>query len=131
MGINRFEGFGRLGQDPECKSSKAGKSYVQLSIAIDESYKNDSGEWVKATEWVNCIAFGALAERIARGMRKGGRMLVVGRIKTRKYTDKSGQDRSITEVVLGDGTTCIDEEKEESPKRTTSARGGGYDEIPF
>ena len=137
MGINRFEGLGRIGQDPECKTSKAGKSYVSLSIAIDDSYKSDSGEWVKVTEWVNCIAFGALADRIARRMRKGYRLLAVGKIKTRKYTDKSGQERIVTEVVLGDGTTCIDEEKEPDTGRSNGGRsnqyrgGGVEDDIPY
>ena len=100
--LNQCQFTGRLGADPEIRTFSNGNKVANLRLAVSESWKDkSSGERKEATEWVSVQVFGdgliGLVERFAR---KGSRLLVRGKMKTRKWQDQSGNDKYSTEVVL-------------------------------
>jgi len=100
--LNQYTATGRLGADPEVRTFSNGNKVANLRLAVSESWKDkSSGERKEATEWVSVQVFGdgliGLVERFAR---KGSRLLVRGKMKTRKWQDQSGNDKYSTEVVL-------------------------------
>jgi len=101
--INRVVLAGRLGADPEGRSFPSGAKTVSFDLATDESYKDrNTGQLVEATEWHRVVAFGRNAELIEQYTRKGSRLYVEGKNKTRKWQDKDGNQRFITEVIVED-----------------------------
>lgn len=100
--LNQCQFTGRLGADPEVRTFSNGNKVANLRLAVSESWKDkSSGERKEATEWVSVQVFGdGLIGLIERFTRKGSRLMVRGKMKTRKYQDQSGNDRYSTEVVL-------------------------------
>lgn len=96
--VNKWIGIGRVGRDPELKHMTSG-AVVNISIACDETYKNKDGEKVEKVEWVPLVFFGKLAEIVGEYVKKGAQIYVEGRLQTRKWQDKDGQDRYTTEIV--------------------------------
>ncbi|MCP4413136.1 MAG: single-stranded DNA-binding protein [Gammaproteobacteria bacterium] len=100
-GINKVILVGNLGQDPEVKYTPDGAAITTISIATSESWKDrNSGETREKTEWHRVVFFGKLAEIAGEYLRKGSQVYVEGKLQTRKWQDKSGQDRYTTEVVI-------------------------------
>ncbi len=100
--LNRAEIIGRLGQDVETRYSQDGKCIVNLSVATSEAYKDKEGNKKELTEWHRVVAFGKLAEIISEHCKKGQLVFLAGKIRTRKWTDKEGQDRYTTEIVANE-----------------------------
>jgi single-strand DNA-binding protein len=100
--VNKWVGIGRLGRDPEVRYLNDGKMITSFSIAVDESYKNKSGEKVSKTEWVNIVAFGKLAEICGNYLQKGKLVYIDGKLQTRSWEDKDGAKRYATEIVAND-----------------------------
>lgn len=91
--------IGNLGSNPEVRET--GKSKLaKFSLATNESYKNDKGEWVTETQWHNIVAWGAQAERVAKYLKKGTEVLVEGKLTSRNYEDKDGVKRYFTEINM-------------------------------
>ncbi len=100
-GINKVILVGNLGQDPEVKHAPDGAAITTISIATSESWKDkNSGESKEKTEWHRVVFFGKLAEIAGKYLRKGSQVYVEGKLQTRKWQDKTGQDRYTTEVVV-------------------------------
>lgn len=99
MTVNKVILVGRLGADPELRATQAGLSIANLRLATDERKKDKDGNWVNATEWHRVSVFGKQAENVGRFCKKGKQIYVEGRIQTRKYQDREGQDRYATEIV--------------------------------
>lgn len=97
---NRVSMTGRLARDPELKRSQSGKSVLSFTLAVDNSYKDKAGELVPGVYWHPCVAWGGPADKIAKYCRKGDRILIEGRLSTREHTDKSGERRWRTEVIV-------------------------------
>ena len=97
--INKVEIQGFLGQDAEEKTFDSGRTLISMSLATDESYKNKNDEWVTNTTWHNVTHWKNKKDENMDFMKKGELISVLGKLNTRKYTDKNGQDRYITEVV--------------------------------
>jgi single-strand DNA-binding protein len=97
-GVNKVILIGNLGADPDIRYSQSGNAVCNVSIATTEGVKVD-GEWTDKTEWHRVVAFGKTAENIGKYLAKGSSMYVEGRLQTRKWTDKEGQDKYTTEVV--------------------------------
>lgn len=99
---NKVQLIGHVGQDPEIKTLDGGKKVANLTIATNDSYKNDKGEKVEQTEWHKVVAWGKTAEIIEKYVTKGKEIAIEGKLTHRSYDDKNGEKRYITEVVAND-----------------------------
>ncbi|HLF52514.1 single-stranded DNA-binding protein [Flavobacterium sp.] len=97
---NRVQLIGNVGNDPEIKNFDGGKKLANLTIATNDSYKNDKGEKVEQTEWHRITAWGKTAEIIEKYVIKGREIAVEGKLTHRSYDDKNGEKRYVTEVVV-------------------------------
>ncbi len=132
-GVNKVILIGNLGADPEVRYMPSGDAVANCRIATSESWKDKStGEMQERTEWHNVGFFGKTAEIVKQYLRKGSKVYVEGKLRTRKWQGQDGQDRYTTEIVVdlngtmqmldsrqGGGTTDFDE-----PERPGEARGG-------
>lgn len=102
-GINKVILVGHLGQDPETRYMPSGGAVTNLRVATSEQWKDkNTGDQQERTEWHNVAMFGRLAEISAEYLRKGSQVYVEGRLRTRKWQDKDGNDRWTTEIVAND-----------------------------
>lgn len=102
-GINKVILVGNLGQDPETRAMPSGKAVTNVRIATSESWKDKTtGEQKEQTEWHTVVFFDRLAEIAAEYLRKGSQVYVEGRLRTRKWQDKTGNDRYTTEIVANE-----------------------------
>lgn len=102
-GINKVILIGNLGADPEVRYTQGGLAVANASVATTESRKNrDSGESVEKTEWHRVVFFNRLAEIVGEYCKKGTKVYIEGRLQTRKWQDKNGQDRYTTEIIAND-----------------------------
>ena len=99
-GINKVIIVGNLGGDPETRYMPSGSAVTNLTVATNESWKDKAtGEQKDRTEWHKVAMFNRLAEVAAEYLRKGSQVYIEGKLRTRKWQDKSGQDRWTTEIV--------------------------------
>jgi single-strand DNA-binding protein len=102
-GINKVILVGNLGQDPDTKAMPSGMTVCNIRIATSESWKDkQSGEMKEQTEWHSVAMFGRLAEIAGEYLRKGSQVYIEGRLRTRKWQDKQGNDRYTTEIVANE-----------------------------
>ncbi len=113
--INQVILMGNLTRDPELRQTPNGQSVCSFSLALNRAYKDQSGEWVEATDYVDIVAWAALGERVAQYLSKGRRCLVQGRLQSRSW-EQDGQKRSKVEVNASD-VTFLD------------SRGGGGEDL--
>lgn len=99
---NRVQLIGNVGNDPEIKTLENGKKLAHLTIATNDSYKNDKGEKVQQTEWHRVTAWGKTAEIIEKFVVKGKEVAIEGKLTHRSYDDKNGEKRYVTEVVVNE-----------------------------
>jgi single-strand DNA-binding protein len=97
--INKVILIGNLGKDPEVRHLENNSAVAKFSVATNESYKDKSGEWQNLTEWHDVVAWRYLAQLAERDLKKGSQVYVEGKLTHRKYQDKDGIDRYVTEVV--------------------------------
>ena len=97
--VNRVILVGNLGRDPEIRTLENGAKVAKFSIATNENYKDKSGEWQKQTEWHEIVAWRALADRAESSLKKGASVYLEGKLSTRSWQDKDGNNRKTTEVV--------------------------------
>ena len=136
--LNKAVLIGNLGQDPELKWLPSGMAVVNFSMATSTGWKDKDGQLQEKTEWHKVIAFGKQAENIGSRAKKGTKILVEGRIETRKWDNKDGVKVSTTEIVtdrfqfleslgkvgkadVGTGDPAVDE----------SVPTPGDDDLPF
>lgn len=99
--VNKVSLLGNLGRDPETRTTQAGQKIVNLRLATSERWKGRDGQQQERTEWHSVVIFNEhLADVAERFLRKGSTVYVEGQLQTRKWTDKDGQERYSTEVVL-------------------------------
>lgn len=102
-GINKVILIGNCGQDPETKFLPSGSAVTNLSIATSESWKDkQSGQQQERTEWHRVVFFNRLAEIAGEYLHKGSKVYIEGSLRTRKWQDKSGNDRYTTEIVANE-----------------------------
>jgi single-strand DNA-binding protein len=97
--VNKVFIVGRLGKDPDTKTTAGGTTVANFSIATSENYKDRDGNRKEETEWHRIVVYGAIAENCGKYLRKGSMALVEGKIKTRSWEDRDGNKRSTTEIV--------------------------------
>jgi len=153
--LNKVQLIGRLGRDPEVRYTQDGACIANLAVATSESYKDkDSGERKENTEWHRIVLFRRIAEIAGEYLTKGSLVYLEGRLRTRKWQNKEGQDQYTTEIVgttlkmlgsrsdsAGSGQAGAPSSKASQPKSSPSSDAapsynGGFDtdfddDIPF
>jgi single-strand DNA-binding protein len=133
-GINKVILVGNLGQDPDTKAMPSGMTVCNIRLATSESWKDkQSGEMKEQTEWHSVAMFGRLAEIAGEYLRKGSQVYIEGRLRTRKWQDKQGNDRYTTEIVANEmqmlgglgGGGDYGESSGGGGRRAASGGGGG------
>ena len=99
---NRVQLIGNLGTTPEVKIISGNKKVAKLVIATNETYKNQKGERVTETTWHNITAWGNNAEFAEKYLEKGAEIAIDGKLKNNSYTDKNGDKRYVTEIVVNE-----------------------------
>jgi len=145
-GVNKVIIVGNLGGDPDTKYMPSGSAVTNLTVATNESWKDkQTGEQKDRTEWHKVAMFGRLAEIAAEYLRKGSQVYIEGKLRTRKWTDKQGNDRYTTEIIAdemqmlggrgGGGAPAMGGPPPSSaPSQGSSGPAGGDDfddDIPF
>lgn len=121
--LNKVQFIGHLGRDPELRSTPNGAQVCTFSVASTEKWKDKaSGERREETEWLRCTAFDRLAEVCGEYLTKGSLVYVEGRLKTRKYKDKDGNERSITECRVNEMKMLRDAEHHDEAPAPAPAR---------
>jgi single-strand DNA-binding protein len=133
--VNKVILVGNLGKDPEVRRMQSGDPVVNLSLATSETWRDKaSGERKEKTEWHRVVIFNKnLAEIAEKYLRKGAKVYVEGSLQTRKWTDKDGQDKYSTEIVLQNfrgELTMLDSKGEGGGGGGRGAYGGGAAESP-
>ena len=136
--VNKVILIGNLGRDPEVRSTQNGGKIVNLNVATSENWRDKStGERQEKTEWHRVVIFNDRVGEIAeKYLRKGSKVYIEGALQTRKWTDKEGQERYSTEVVIGrfKGELTLldsrgggggDNSDERAPARSERSSGGG------
>ena len=145
-GINKVVLIGNLRRDPEMKYTASGAAVANITIATSESWKDkQSGEKKEKTEWHRVVFFQRQAEIVGEYLKKGSQVYVEGKLQTRKWQDKNGEDRYTTEVV-GNDFMFLGGKTESKPggqvskpsdqgfrKPSQPDKGAGFDDddIPF
>ena len=101
--LNQVTLMGNLTRDPELRQTPTGQNVTSFSLALNRSYKDSSGEWQEATDYIDIVCWGPLAERVAQYLSKGRRCLVQGRLQSRSW-EQDGQKRNKVEVLANDVT---------------------------
>lgn len=123
--VNHVVLMGRVGRDPELRTSQKGTAIVTLSMATTEKW--GTGEARKEqTEWHNLVAFGKLADNISRFVKKGNRLYVSGKIQTRKWDDKEGNKHERVEIVCMEAV-FIDFNNDEKRKAADDNETAAYE----
>ncbi len=98
--VNRATLVGHAGRDPELRDLKNGGRAATFSLATAEKWTDREGKPVEATEWHRVVVYGAAVDAVERMLKKGDPVMVEGRIATRRYSDRDGVERSVTEIVV-------------------------------
>jgi len=99
MSINKVILVGHVGKDPVIRYFDKGVAKVTFPLATSESYTNQQGEIITTTEWHNIVLWRAMAEVAEKTVKKGSQLYIIGKIKTRSYVDKEGNNKYITEIL--------------------------------
>ena len=146
--VNKVILIGNLGADPETRYLPSGDAVANIRLATTDVWKDKSGEKQEHTEWHRVAFFGKLAEIAGEYLKKGSPVYIEGRIRTRKWQDKDGQDRYSTEIVAdrmqllggrggggGGGEATTREPVAAGGAKAQPKAGGAFDEmdddIPF
>ena len=120
-GINKVILIGNLGADPETRYTQSGQAMSRFRVATSESWRDRStNEMQERTEWHSVVCFGRLGEIAGEYLRKGSKVYIEGKLRTRKWQDQSGQDRYTTEII-GDEMQMLD-------RRGGGGGGGGFNQ---
>jgi single-strand DNA-binding protein len=119
--VNKVIIIGNLGRDPETRYMPDGGAITNISVATTDKWKDKNGEMQEKTEWHRVAFFGKLAEIAGEYLKKGSQVYVEGRLQTRKWQDKDGQDKYTTEIVAN--------QMQMLGSRAGSGAGGGRAEM--
>jgi single-strand DNA-binding protein len=131
--LNQVTLMGNLTRDPELRQTPTGQSVTSFSLALNRAYKDQSGEWQEATDYIDIVCWGPLAERVAQYLSKGRRCLVQGRLQSRSW-EQDGAKRSKVEVLAND-VTFLDnrgggDDDGGAASGASTAASGGADDKP-
>lgn len=149
--VNKVTLIGSLGRDPETRYMPNGEAVTNFSIATSDTWKDKAGERQEKTEWHNIVMYRKLAEIAGEYLKKGSQVYVEGRLQTRKWQTKEGQDRYSTEIIANEmkmlggknnqGDNNAPSQEEDSPQAQQSSNSRNQpsgnvanefeDDIPF
>jgi single-strand DNA-binding protein len=118
MSVNKVILVGNVGKDPVVRYFDKGVAKATFPLATSETYTNQQGETITSTEWHNIVLWRSMAEVAEKSVKKGTQVYIVGKIKTRSYVDKDGNNKYITEI-LADMMMVL--EKKQAPVGSSSA----------
>jgi single-strand DNA-binding protein len=124
--LNRVQLIGRLGKDPETRSTPTGKKVTHFSLAVSQRWKSAEGDNKEATEWVNVESWGRLGEVCQQYLHKGSLIYLEGRLKTDKFEDKGGETKYYTKVVAL-SMQMLDRKPEDEPAAMIEEAPAEYD----
>ena len=101
--VNQVFLMGNLTRDPELRQTPNGQNVCGFGLALNRAYRNQAGDWQEATDFIDIVTWGPLAERVSQYLAKGRRVLVQGRLQSRNW-EQDGQKRTKVEVVANDVT---------------------------
>ena len=131
MSINKVILIGKLGRDPEIRTTQNGVKVANFSIATSQKWKDkQTGEKREKTEWHRVVIFGALAGVVEQYVRKGSKVYVEGQLQTRKWEDQKGNDKYSTEIVLQGFNAKLDMLDSRPRDAGTSSDDSGWDSEP-
>jgi len=141
-GVNKVILIGNLGKDPEVRYTQDGKALANISVATSEQWKDkNSGEKQEKTEWHRVVAFGRTAEIMGEYLKSGSKVYIEGKLQTRKWIDKDGNERYTTEIVCLDmqmlgsvqksGLSNNNGQEQSMDDGTTPGTDDFDDDIPF
>ena len=132
--VNKAIIVGHLGQDPELRYTSGGDAAANISVATSEQWKDKhSGEQKEQTEWHRVSFFGKPAEIVCQYLRKGSQIYVEGKIRSKKYTDKQGIERTAFEIIAESFKMLGSKSESGSTKKAVPAPQSDipHDDIPF
>ena len=126
--INHVILIGRLGKDPELRSTTSGKNCCSFTLAVGRDIT--SGKSVNQdTDWINCVAWGTQADNLCKYQEKGSLIAVEGRIQTRSYDNQNGQKVYVTEVLVSRIQYLESKRKAQTEERSPTNNSYGYNEY--
>jgi len=127
MAFSKIMFIGNLGRDPEMRYTPNGKPVTQFSVAVSHSKPDGQGGWVdEGTDWFRVSVFGDRAERAAEQLRKGNKVFVEGRFKTREFEGRDGQKRTALEITADSIVNLERRPREEDGSFGGQGQGQGY-----
>jgi single-strand DNA-binding protein len=118
--------IGNLGSDPEMRYTPNGRAVTQFNVAVNQSTKNQqTGEWVEETDWFRVSVWGDRAERMAENLRKGNKVFVEGRFRTREFEGRDGQKRTALEITA-DSIVNLERRQRDEEGGFGGQSGGSY-----
>ena len=125
LNVNRATLLGHAGRDPEIRDLKKGGRAAVFTLATTEKWKDAEGRPAEATEWHRIVVYGAAVKAVEAMLKKGDRVMVEGRIATRGFTDREGNDRTVTEIVVSGWQGLVNILSERRAPEETPDGGGG------
>lgn len=132
--VNKVILLGNCGRDPEVRTTPSGQSVASFSLATSRKWKDRDGNRQEKTEWHNVVAWGKLADVVAKYVTKGAKLFIEGRIETKSWDDKtSGEKKYRTEIVADQMTMLGDRKGDDGGERASgsAARPSGDDSIDY
>jgi len=138
-GVNKVILVATLGKDPEVRYGQSGNAMANVTMATSEQWKDkQTGEKQEKTEWHRVVFFNRLAEIVGEYLHKGSQVYIEGKLQTRKWTDKDGNDKYTTEIVANEmqmlGGRQDNNQDQQQPSQHQQQKQNGFvpdDDVPF
>lgn len=133
--LNQCNFIGRLGDNPQMRTTQTGETMATFSIAVSEKWNDKQGNRQEKTEWVNIQAFGKLAEIMGQYLQKGSQVFIGGKLQSRKYTGQDGVERTAISILANQmqmlGNREQGQQQAPQPQNGYQQGGqGGYGQAP-
>lgn len=134
--LNKVILIGRLGRDPETRFMANGEAVCNFSVATSEKYTDKNGQRQEATEWHNVTMYRKLAEIAGQYLKQGSQVYIEGKIKSRKYADKNGVERTAYDIIANEmkmlgGNSQATQEQPKYPQGNAKPDDDISDDVPF
>ncbi len=134
--LNKVILIGRLGREPELRYMANGETVCNFTVATSESWKDKNGQRQESTEWHNVTMYRKLAEIAGQYLKQGSQVYIEGKIKSRKYTDKNGAERTAYDIIANEmkmlgGNSQATQEQPKHQQATAAPVDDITDDVPF